>query len=81
MISCWMIDIFKNKNLLSSSIESIEQALFKTILNDYCFNEKKMGKKKCKEKEYRDPSKPVFLCKKCGRKAKKEKKLCKAKAL
>jgi ribosomal protein L37AE/L43A len=42
---------------------------------------KKMSQKKCKEKVYKDPKQPVFVCNKCGRKAKKEKRLCKAKAL
>lgn len=37
--------------------------------------------KKCKKKEYKEPDNPIFVCKKCERKAKKEDKLCKPEKL
>ncbi len=36
-----------------------------------------MGKKKCSEKDYKVPDSPKYACKKCGRTAKNEDKICK----
>jgi len=38
-----------------------------------------MGKTACKKDNYQEPGNPEYYCKKCGRKAKKEEKLCKPK--
>jgi len=35
------------------------------------------NKKKCKKKNYKEPEKPKFTCKKCSRSAGKKDKLCK----
>ena len=36
-----------------------------------------MSKKKCEEKDYEKPENAKYACKKCGRNAKKEDKICK----
>jgi len=36
-----------------------------------------MGEKKCEQKGYERPENPKYECKKCGRAAKKEGKICK----
>jgi hypothetical protein len=36
-----------------------------------------MSKKKCEEKDYEKPDNAKFTCRKCGRSAKKEEKVCK----
>jgi len=40
-----------------------------------------MGKKACKKKNFEDKEKPVYECKKCGAKVKKEVKVCKPKKI
>ena len=40
-----------------------------------------MGKKACKKKEFEDNEYPVYECKKCGAKVKKEEKVCKPQRL
>jgi len=37
---------------------------------------KKMSKKRCKKDDYKIPDEPKFICKKCGRMANKEEKIC-----
>lgn len=36
-----------------------------------------MSKKACKKKDFEDKKDPLFACKKCGAKVKKEEKVCK----
>jgi len=40
-----------------------------------------MTKKRCEKKDYEKPEAPKFECKKCGRKANKEKQVCKPKEI
>jgi len=40
-----------------------------------------MTKKRCEKKDYEQPEVAKFECKKCGRKAKKEKQVCKPKEI
>jgi len=40
-----------------------------------------MTKKRCEKKDYEKPEEPKFECKKCGRKALKEKQVCKPKEI
>lgn len=40
-----------------------------------------MSKKECKDKEYKAPESAKYSCKKCGREAVKESKICKPKKL
>jgi hypothetical protein len=40
-----------------------------------------MSKKRCEQKDYEKPETPKFECKKCGRKAVKEKQVCKPKEI
>jgi len=40
-----------------------------------------MSKKSCEKKDYEVPMAPKFECKKCGRKAVKEKNICKPKEI
>lgn len=36
-----------------------------------------MGKKQCKNDDYKEKDEALYICRKCERKAKKEEKLCK----
>jgi hypothetical protein len=40
-----------------------------------------MSKKRCEQKDYEKPEVPKFECKKCGRKAVKEKQVCRPKEI
>lgn len=36
-----------------------------------------MSKTQCKKEDYTEPENPKYVCKRCGRKSKKEEKVCK----